>query len=82
MRKRAKVLLTVFALVVFMATPAPAEQAPITIERIVAKINQEIITLSTLQDFVFEEVKISVINTRARNLSGKFTISSCARSIC
>ncbi len=57
MRKRAKVLLTVFALVVFMATPAPAEQAPITIERIVAKINQEIITLSTLQDFVFEEVK-------------------------
>ena len=57
MRERAKILLTVFALVVFMAAPAPAAQAPITIERIVAKVNQEIITLSTLQDFVFEEVK-------------------------
>ncbi len=57
MRKQAKTLLTVFALVVFMAAPAPAAQAPITIERIVAKINKEIITLSTLQDFVFEEAK-------------------------
>ena len=81
MRERAKVLLTVFALVVFMASPAPAAPAAITIERIVAKINQEIITLSTLQDFVFEEVKISVKNTKARSLSGKSAISSCARSM-
>ncbi len=72
MRERAKVLLTVFALVVFMASPAPAAPAAITIERIVAKINQEIITLSTLQDFVFEEVK---------NLRGKYKGEELERQI-
>ena len=70
--ERAKVLLTVFALVVFMASPAPAAPAAITIERIVAKINQEIITLSTLQDFVFEEVK---------NLRGKYKGEELERQI-
>ncbi|MBI2131313.1 MAG: SurA N-terminal domain-containing protein, partial [Candidatus Tectomicrobia bacterium] len=33
-----------------------AGAAPVTVERIVAKVDQEIVTLSELQDFVKEEV--------------------------
>ncbi len=46
------------AIYLFLSAGAPlADAKPITIERIVAKINEEIITLSELQDFVQEENK-------------------------
>ncbi|MEK6710383.1 MAG: peptidylprolyl isomerase [Nitrospinota bacterium] len=62
-RLASRILLT--AALVGCWAPA-AWAAPVTVERIVAKVDQEIVTLSELQDFVSEEVaKLSKVHSGA-----------------